>query len=63
MTFHVGRLIDHVHLRAKDFGKTKAFYEAVFEVLGLKIEHQGEDWFQLDELYVDSADREPRPPM
>ena len=63
MTFHVGRLIDHVHLRAKDFDKTKAFYEAVFGVLGLQIEHQGEDWFQLDELYVDSADRDPRPPM
>ena len=62
MTFHVGRLIDHVHLRAKDFGKSKAFYEAVFRVLGLEIAFQGDDWFQLDELFVDSADRDPPAP-
>jgi catechol 2,3-dioxygenase-like lactoylglutathione lyase family enzyme len=56
MAFHVGRLIDHVQLRARDFGKTRQFYEAVLAVLGLEIEHGGETWFQVDELFVDAAD-------
>ena len=56
MTWHYGRLIDHIHLRATDFPKSRQFYEAVFGVLGLTIEHSGETWFQLDELYVDAAD-------
>jgi catechol 2,3-dioxygenase-like lactoylglutathione lyase family enzyme len=61
MTFHRGRLIDHVHLRARDFQKTRAFYEAVFAVLGLKIEHGGAHWLALDELYIDAADGETIP--
>ena len=56
MTFYTGRLIDHVHLRAKDFPKTRKFYEAIFAVLGFQIVHSGESWFQLDELYVNAAD-------
>ena len=56
MTWHFGRLIDHVHLRAQDFDKARKFYEAVFGVLGLTIEHSGENWFQVDELFVDAAD-------
>lgn len=61
MTFHTGRLIDHVHLRARDFAKTRRFYEAVFEVLGLKIQYAGDNRFQLDELYVDAADADTVP--
>jgi catechol 2,3-dioxygenase-like lactoylglutathione lyase family enzyme len=56
MTWHFGRLIDHVHLRAENFANTRAFYEAVFAVLGVKIEHSGDNWFQMDELFVDAAD-------
>ena len=56
MTWHFGRLINHVHLRAQDFDKARKFYEAVFGVLGLTIEHSGENWFQVDELFVDAAD-------
>jgi catechol 2,3-dioxygenase-like lactoylglutathione lyase family enzyme len=56
MPWHAGRLIDHVHLRARDFPRTRRFYEAVSGVLGLKIEHSGDSWFQLDELFVDAAD-------
>lgn len=56
MTFYTGRLIDHVHLRAQDFAKTRRFYEAIFAALGLKIGYGGDDWFQLDELYVNAAD-------
>lgn len=61
MTYYAGRLIDHVHLRAKDFAKTRAFYEAVFSALGLKIDSGGDDWFQLDELYVNAADDKTAP--
>jgi len=56
VTWHFGRLIDHVHLRARDFPKTRRFYDAVFEVLGLRVEHSGDNWFQLDELFVDASD-------
>ena len=53
MTYYTGRLIDHVHLRAKNFEKTRTFYEAIFAVLGFTITTSGEHWFQLDELYVE----------
>lgn len=56
MTYYTGRLIDHVHLRARDFAQTRKFYDAIFAVLGFTIEHSGEHWFQIDELYVDAAD-------
>jgi catechol 2,3-dioxygenase-like lactoylglutathione lyase family enzyme len=56
MTWHVGRLIDHVHLRARNFAQSRAFYGAVLEALGLKIEQSGQGWFQMDELFVDAAD-------
>ncbi len=56
MAWHTGRLIDHVHLRARNFANTRHFYTAVFATLGLKIEQSGEGWFQLDELFVDAAD-------
>jgi catechol 2,3-dioxygenase-like lactoylglutathione lyase family enzyme len=56
MSWHIGRLIDHVHLRAANFSLTKRFYGAVLGVLGLEIEQSGEGWFQVDELFVDAAD-------
>jgi catechol 2,3-dioxygenase-like lactoylglutathione lyase family enzyme len=56
LKFYTGRLIDHVHLRAQDFAKTRKFYEAIFTVLGLEIAYGGDDWFQLDEFYVNAAD-------
>ena len=57
MTFHRGRLIDHVHLRAKDLEATKRFYRAVLEALGLAggIDESA-DHFNLDELWIDKAD-------
>lgn len=56
MSFYVGRLIDHVHLRARDFAATRHFYTEVLGVLGVRIEHSGANWFQADELFVDAAD-------
>lgn len=61
MTFHRGRLIDHVHLRAKDFGKTRSFYEAVCAVFGIRSEHSGDGWVALDELFIDAADADTVP--
>lgn len=61
MTWHTGRLIDHVHLRAHDIAVTRRFYEAVADVLGFRIEQSGDDWFQLDELYINTADAETTP--
>lgn len=56
MTWHTGRLIDHVHLRARNFVATRHFYTAVLGELGLRIDQSGEGWFQVDELFVDAAD-------
>lgn len=56
MTWHTGRLIDHIHLRARNFANTRYFYAQVLATLGIRIEQQGEGWFQVDELFVDGAD-------
>ena len=56
MTWHTGRLIDHVHLRARNVATTRYFYAAVLATLGIRIEQSGEGWFQVDELFVDAAD-------
>jgi catechol 2,3-dioxygenase-like lactoylglutathione lyase family enzyme len=57
MEFHVGRLVDHVHLRVTDVESSKRFYRAVLVALGLpEIMAEGKGWFQADELFVDRAD-------
>lgn len=56
MAFHTGRLIDHVHLRARSFSDTRYFYETVLAVLDIPITAKGEGWFQADELFVDGVD-------
>ena len=52
MEVHTGRLIDHVHLRAKDLAATKRFYEAVLKVLGIPFVSD-DTHFQADELWID----------
>ena len=53
---HRGRLIDHVHLIARDLEVTKRFYVAALRALGRKIEGEGKGYFWSDELFVsDSA--------
>jgi len=57
MQFHLGRLIDHVHLRVSDLEASKDFYRAVMASLGRAsslIEGSGN--FHVDELFVDKAD-------
>ena len=56
VTWHTGRLIDHIHLRARNFATTRYFYEHALAALGFRIEQQGQGWFQVDELFVDAAD-------
>ena len=61
MTWHTGRLIDHVHLRCANMADTKHFYASILDVLGLKIDQSGDGWFQVDELYVSTADAKTPP--
>lgn len=57
MSYHYGRLIDHLHLRVADVERSKRFYRAVLEALGLADAYgEGEGYFYADELYVDRAE-------
>jgi catechol 2,3-dioxygenase-like lactoylglutathione lyase family enzyme len=51
VTFHRGRLFDHVHLRTSDLEASRRFYGAAAEVLGIPLVDQEEAFF-VDELYV-----------
>ncbi len=51
-----GRLIDHVQLVVSDIAKTKRFYAAVFETLAIPFGMQGDDYFQVDELFFSQKD-------
>ena len=55
MELHRGRLIDHVHLRAKDLAATKRFYAAVLDALGVPYTDGGE-YFNADELWIDAGE-------
>ncbi len=56
--YHLGRLLDHVHVRVADLEASKRFYHAVLEALGGEIAMEGEGYFAADELFV-SDDGEP----
>ena len=62
MEYHVGRLIDHVHLKTSDVAASRGFYDAIFGALGLPLTEGGADHFYADELYV-SAARPPHEPL
>jgi len=57
---HRGRLIDHVHLIARDLAASKRFYAAALGALGRRIEGEGEHYFWSDELFVSTADQHTR---
>ena len=57
MEHHLGRLIDHVHLRVRDLESSRRFYDAALSALGREL-HEAEEHFSSDELFV-SADGEP----
>jgi catechol 2,3-dioxygenase-like lactoylglutathione lyase family enzyme len=58
MEFKTGRLIDHVHLRVSDLEKSKHFYEAVAECLGVDSFKSYDGFFTCDELFVSPANGE-----
>ena len=55
MIYKRGRLIDHVHLRARDFGASRRFYAAVFDALGIPYVDDGERLYA-DEFYLDAGE-------
>jgi catechol 2,3-dioxygenase-like lactoylglutathione lyase family enzyme len=57
-TYHLGRLLDHVHLRVTDLDVSKRFYVAVLATLGRDVGGEDQSYFFVDELFV-SADGEP----
>ena len=60
MQYHVGRLIDHVHLRVSHLEASKKFYRAALGALGkADCIREGETYFSADELWIDQADGPP----
>jgi catechol 2,3-dioxygenase-like lactoylglutathione lyase family enzyme len=53
MKLQLGRLIDHVHLRARDLAATKKFYRAIFDTLGVPYVDDDRH-LQCDELWIDA---------
>ena len=52
---HRGRLIDHVQLVVADLAASRRFYDAIFEVLGVPLGGEQDDFFWFDELCVSTA--------
>jgi catechol 2,3-dioxygenase-like lactoylglutathione lyase family enzyme len=56
MEFHRGRLVDHIHLRAKNLEASRRFYKAVLAALGKdQGVREGANFFSADELWIDAA--------
>lgn len=53
---HRGRLIDHVQLVVSDLAKSRRFYDAIFEALGVPLGGEGPGFFWYDELFVSNQD-------
>lgn len=51
-----GRLIDHIQLVVADLPASRRLYTALFEVLGIPLGGEGEDYFWADELFISTAD-------
>jgi catechol 2,3-dioxygenase-like lactoylglutathione lyase family enzyme len=49
--YHVGRVLDHVHVRVRDLDVSRRFYEAALGALGREVT-AGEGYFSSDELFV-----------
>ena len=59
MEFHVGRLFDHVHLRAADLEASRNFYRAALAALGRTFSSESPGHFSSDELWVSPAEGTP----
>ena len=62
MEYHVGRRIDHVHLKVRDLAASRKFYDAALGALGLPQTEGGREYFYVDELFV-SAAKPPQEPL
>jgi catechol 2,3-dioxygenase-like lactoylglutathione lyase family enzyme len=51
---HLGRVIDHIHLRVANLEASKRFYAAASEALELPF-RDGGDHLTIDEIYLDAA--------
>jgi catechol 2,3-dioxygenase-like lactoylglutathione lyase family enzyme len=58
VSYLVGRLIDHVHIRVADLEASRRFYAAALAELGIEVGGERPDHFFADELYA-SADGPP----
>lgn len=54
-TLHLGRTIDHVHLRVSDLAAAKRFYRAALNALGREPTSESEKHIAFDELWIDAA--------
>lgn len=52
---HRGRLIDHLQLVVADLDRSKTFYRALLDVLGIPLGGEGDGFFWADELVVSTA--------
>jgi catechol 2,3-dioxygenase-like lactoylglutathione lyase family enzyme len=59
MELHRGRLIDHVHLRARDLAASRRFYAAILDALGIPAVSD-ERHLAADELWIDSGEQSSR---
>lgn len=55
MEIHRGRLIDHVHLRARDLEATKRFYRAVLAAIGVPF-NENDTHLDADEIWIDEGE-------
>jgi len=51
---HIGRLIDHVHLRAADLPAAQRFYRAILQALDKPLSGDDERHLSCDELWIDA---------
>jgi len=52
MKHHLGRLIDHVHIRATDLAASQRFYKALLEAIDIPVTSD-DSHLQADELWLD----------
>lgn len=56
MELHRGRLIDHVHLRARDLKASQRFYAAILGVLDIPVVSD-DNHLAADELWIDAGEQ------
>lgn len=56
MRYYQGRLLDHIHLRVRNFSIAREFYQAVLDALGRSdCTGFGRDWMECDELFIEEV--------